>query len=214
MISLVLKAPLPIAIDYSFPKEEGTRARPTQNSSATLPIHTNSTQLHVRGKSGSYTVVEGRRSGDIWIEKRHAVDGLSKAERTVSLLNPYPKLSVLPLRDETIDVAPPLNEPSGNPRSTQGLTISDEDINEIALVPWIGETITTEATPPSLRNEDSVSSLHMVLTAEKRPKVTARTIRLNSLQKGTRSVTSGNHDLILHRSPIATTLNSTTACSC
>lgn len=183
LISFVFKAPLPLALEYPFPPKEVTRTRPTSSSSATLPIHTNPTHLRVRGKSGSYTVVEGRRSGDIWIEKRHAVDGLSRTERAISLLNPYPKLSVLPPRDEVVDLAPPLNEPSTNPRSMQGLTISDEDVDEIALVPWMGQTMTTESTPPFLRNEDSVTSLPMVLMAEKRPKVSARTIRLNSLPK-------------------------------
>lgn len=61
-----------------------------------------------RSTSTSATVVEGRRSGDVWISKGDAVDGKSKFGRAVSLLNPAPKLSVLPLEEDDGTDMPPI----------------------------------------------------------------------------------------------------------
>ena len=68
---------------------------------------------HEYKRSGSVTVVEGRRSGDVWISNGDAVDGKNKVGRAFEMLNAKPKLSVLPLPDgavKTIDgeLTPPL----------------------------------------------------------------------------------------------------------
>jgi hypothetical protein len=68
---------------------------------------------HEYKRSGSVTVVEGRRSGDVWISNGDAVDGRNKVGRALDMLNSKPKLSVLPLVDgvvKTIDgeLTPPL----------------------------------------------------------------------------------------------------------
>src|ERR1700753_3793609 len=68
---------------------------------------------HEYKRSGSVTVVEGRRSGDVWISNGDAVDGKTKIGRGFEMLNSKPKLSVLPLADgivKTIDgeLTPPL----------------------------------------------------------------------------------------------------------
>ena len=54
------------------------------------------------------TVVEGRRSGDVWVTRGDAVDGKGKMSRAFSLVAPTPKLSVLPPEDEDVNVSPPL----------------------------------------------------------------------------------------------------------
>ncbi|KAF5363387.1 hypothetical protein D9756_000244 [Leucocoprinus leucothites] len=57
----------------------------------------------------SVTVVEGRRSGDVWIAKGDAVDGKSKIGRAIEVLNPCPKLSVIPPQEyEDEPLTPPL----------------------------------------------------------------------------------------------------------
>ena len=68
---------------------------------------------HEYKRSGSVTVVEGRRSGDVWISNGDAIDGKNKVGRALEMLNSKPKLSVLPLVDgivKTIDgeLTPPL----------------------------------------------------------------------------------------------------------
>lgn len=47
-------------------------------------------------RSGSITVVEGRRSGDIWLSNGDAVVNKNKFGRTMEMLTPAPKLSILP----------------------------------------------------------------------------------------------------------------------
>jgi hypothetical protein len=61
-----------------------------------------------RSTSTSATVVEGRRSGDVWITKGDAIDGKSKFGRAVSMLNPAPKLSVLPMEEGDDTDMPPI----------------------------------------------------------------------------------------------------------
>lgn len=68
-------------------------------------------------RSGSITVVEGRRSGDVWISKGDAVDGKGKVGRAIGLMSPVPRLAVLPIDEGKQDGerTPPLpmqEEPS------------------------------------------------------------------------------------------------------
>jgi len=60
--------------------------------------------------TASITVVEGSRSGDVWIAQGDAVDGKGKLGRAIEVLNPCPKLSVIPPQECTDEpVAPPLS---------------------------------------------------------------------------------------------------------
>ncbi|KAF8165605.1 hypothetical protein B0H34DRAFT_762895 [Crassisporium funariophilum] len=63
-----------------------------------------------RSTSASVTVVEGRRSGDVWLSNGDAVDGKGKFSRAVSMLSTKPKLSVLPQEgcDDFYPDLPPL----------------------------------------------------------------------------------------------------------
>ncbi|KAG6896630.1 hypothetical protein C0992_007036 [Termitomyces sp. T32_za158] len=68
-----------------------------------------------RSMSTSPTVIEGRRSGDVWITNGDAVEGKSKMGRVMGMLPPIPKLSVLP-------------EVEDEDSRTQPLTIRNEDL--------------------------------------------------------------------------------------
>jgi hypothetical protein len=61
-------------------------------------------------RSGSVTVVEERRSGDVWLSQGDAVDGKGKLSRALGLMTPVPRLAVLPPDDEKEDgeMTPPL----------------------------------------------------------------------------------------------------------
>jgi hypothetical protein len=61
-----------------------------------------------RSTSASVTVVEGRRSGDVWLTNGDAVDGKSKMSRAMEMLTPMPKLSVLPPEEVDGEFTPPL----------------------------------------------------------------------------------------------------------
>ncbi|KAH9479327.1 hypothetical protein JR316_0007917 [Psilocybe cubensis] len=83
-----------------------------------------------RSTSCSVTVVEGRRSGDVWLSKGDAVDGKGKIGRAVSMLTATPKLSVLPLEEphDEYDMPPvPFKEDSG-PVHVNGTPQSDNSV--------------------------------------------------------------------------------------
>ncbi|KAI0030891.1 hypothetical protein K488DRAFT_53236 [Vararia minispora EC-137] len=62
-------------------------------------------------RSTSMTVVEGRRSTDVWLAKGEAVDGKSRIGRALGMLAPAPKLSVLPPEDTDAVIQEPLTPP-------------------------------------------------------------------------------------------------------
>ncbi|KAJ7129288.1 hypothetical protein C8R44DRAFT_776391 [Mycena epipterygia] len=82
-----------------------------------------------RSTSASVTVVEGRRSGDVWLTNGDAVDGKGKMSRAFGLISPMPKLSVLPPEeDEGGQRTPPLpmqNDDSSLPVSIHNSTQSE-----------------------------------------------------------------------------------------
>ncbi|THH19910.1 hypothetical protein EW146_g1341 [Bondarzewia mesenterica] len=60
-------------------------------------------------RSASTTVIDGRRSTDVWVAKGDAVDGKSRVGRAIAMLAPAPKLSVLPPEGNDVEpVTPPL----------------------------------------------------------------------------------------------------------
>lgn len=80
-----------------------------------------------RSTSASVTVVEGRRSGDVWISKGDAVDGKGKFGRAVTLLSAKPKLSVLPPEDgDELDMPPiPFQNDDSQPVHVHGTPHSE-----------------------------------------------------------------------------------------
>ncbi|KAJ6475651.1 hypothetical protein DFH09DRAFT_445956 [Mycena vulgaris] len=83
-----------------------------------------------RSTSASVTVVEGRRSGDVWMTNGDAVDGKGKMSRALGMISPMPKLSVLPPDedDDNGQRTPPLpiqNEDSSLPVSIHNSTQSE-----------------------------------------------------------------------------------------
>lgn len=77
---------------------------------APSPTETLATYCRAYKRSGSVTVVEGRRSGDVWISQGDAIDGKGKLGRALGLITPLPKLAVLPLEEQEQDgeITPPL----------------------------------------------------------------------------------------------------------
>jgi len=83
-----------------------------------------------RSMSTSPTVVEGRRSGDVWITKGDAVDGKGKFSRAMSMLNPAPKLSVLPVdENDDTDILPiPFQNEDSHPIHIHGTPHSENSV--------------------------------------------------------------------------------------
>ena len=94
-LNLLLCAPLPIPValfSRSYFQAPTTEARNSATEIRTYP--------EMCARSSSLTVVEGRRSGDVWIANGKPVDGHGKAARVLGLLMPSPRLAVLPLPKE------------------------------------------------------------------------------------------------------------------
>ncbi|KAF9480681.1 hypothetical protein BDN70DRAFT_804846 [Pholiota conissans] len=104
-LNLVCGSPLPIPVGIfdSADNLTGLPADPNRPMiHGSFPPH-QFTHEYKRSTSCSVTVVEPRRSGDVWLSKGNAVDGKGKIGRAVGLLSTTPKLSVLP-PEENYDV--------------------------------------------------------------------------------------------------------------
>ncbi|KAF9498836.1 hypothetical protein BDN71DRAFT_1411815 [Pleurotus eryngii] len=110
-LNIVLRSPIPIPHGL-FDSHSDLPANVVRGPS---PAGTSTTYMnkfsheYKRSTSASVTVVEGRRSGDVWLSKGDAIDGKNRVGRALEMLAPRPKLSVLPLEEkEDDDPTPPL----------------------------------------------------------------------------------------------------------
>ncbi|KAJ7693928.1 hypothetical protein B0H17DRAFT_1199604 [Mycena rosella] len=84
-----------------------------------------------RSTSASVTVVEGRRSGDVWVANGDAVDGKGRVGRALGLVAPRPKLSVLPPdEEEEGQRTPPLPMQEGD--SSLPITVHNSTQDEVS----------------------------------------------------------------------------------
>ena len=104
--SILFRSPLPIPSGlFDTPSEPPlvVHRAPTPCSSQAEAI------VREYKRSGSVTVVDGSRSCDVWLTNGDAVDGKSKVARALTLLQPKPKLSVLPPQETgNGELSPPL----------------------------------------------------------------------------------------------------------
>ncbi|KAF9226909.1 hypothetical protein BS17DRAFT_776320 [Gyrodon lividus] len=105
-INILVRSPIPIPTGLFDVHAEP----PSVVMRAPSPTDTLATYCREYKRSGSITVVEGRRSGDVWISQGDAVDGKGKIARAVGLMSPVPRLAVLPPQEEKEDgeLTPPL----------------------------------------------------------------------------------------------------------
>ncbi|KAI0309404.1 hypothetical protein OF83DRAFT_1179663 [Amylostereum chailletii] len=100
-LNIVMRHGVPVPTGlFEMYKEPPSIVNRAPSPATTLPVF--STEYK---RSGSMTVVEGRRSTDVWLAKGEAVDGKSRVGRALGMLAPSPKLSVLP-PEEPIDEEP------------------------------------------------------------------------------------------------------------
>ena len=109
-LNLLFRSPIPIPTDlfetYSEPPSAVLRAPSPQSTVASAYKYS-----HEYKRSGSVTVVESRRSTDVWLTNGDAVDGKSKVSRALGMLQPKPKLAVLPPEGEKVMDNEPLTPP-------------------------------------------------------------------------------------------------------
>lgn len=106
-ISVTISSPLlalNVLLGYSLPIPAALFSRsysPTPVK-ASRPASFAEVRIHpeMRTRNSSMTVVEGRRSGDVWIARGEAVDGRGKAARVLGMMVPNPRLHVLPFQEK------------------------------------------------------------------------------------------------------------------
>ncbi|KAG6331516.1 hypothetical protein ID866_7573 [Astraeus odoratus] len=95
-LNILIRSPIPIPTGLFDVHAEP----PSAVLRAPSPAETLAGYASQYKRSGSITVVEGRRSGDVWISQGDAVDGKGKVGRAIGLMSPVPRLAVLPVEDE------------------------------------------------------------------------------------------------------------------
>ena len=128
-LNLLLGSPFPIPVGL-FESQSSLPVDPDRPLiHGSLPPHKWSHE-YKRSTSCSVTVVEGRRSGDVWLSKGDAVDGKGKIGRAVGMLNPTPKLSVLPPEDndDVLDMPPVPFRDDSLPVHVNGTPQSDNSV--------------------------------------------------------------------------------------
>ncbi|KAG1735416.1 hypothetical protein EDB19DRAFT_1724333 [Suillus lakei] len=105
-MNIIMRSPIPIPTGLF----EAHGEPPSVCMRAPSPAVTLTDYNREYKRSGSVTVVEGRRSGDVWLSQGDAVDGKGKLSRALGLMTPVPRLAILPPDEEKEDgeMTPPL----------------------------------------------------------------------------------------------------------
>jgi hypothetical protein len=102
--NILFRSPLPIPSDlfdsFSEPPSVVHRAPSPASSGVSCEYK----------RSASVTIVEGRRSGDVWLANGDAVDAKSKVDRMRNMISTKPKLSIMPPAPYKLDgeLTPPI----------------------------------------------------------------------------------------------------------
>jgi hypothetical protein len=107
-LNIIFHCSLPVPAGlFSPPAEKPSRSRLPRSSTPTI----SRPWSYEHKRSGSVTVVEGHRSGDVWLANGNAVDGKKRVGRALEMLSAKPKLSVLPFEDNEYQVDGELTPP-------------------------------------------------------------------------------------------------------
>ncbi|KAI1796144.1 hypothetical protein LXA43DRAFT_654974 [Ganoderma leucocontextum] len=150
-LNLLFRSPIPIPSDlfdsYSEPPSAVLRA---PSPASTTPSYLK--YSHEYKRSGSVTVVESRRSTDVWLTNGDAVDNKGKVGRALGLLQPKPRLAVLPPEGEKMRNDEPLTPP---------LPMQDQPLPSVPPTPAQSErSVEFGRTPGRHRKESKASSYY------------------------------------------------------
>lgn len=150
-LNLLFRSPIPIPSDLF----ESHSEPPSAVLRAPSPASTTPSYLkysHEYKRSGSVTVVESRRSTDVWLTNGDAVDNKGKVGRALGLLQPKPRLAVLPPEGEKLQNDAPLTPP---------LPMQDQPLPSVPPTPAQSErSAEFGRTPGRLRKESKASSYY------------------------------------------------------
>ncbi|KAJ7167609.1 hypothetical protein C8R46DRAFT_1218540 [Mycena filopes] len=142
-----------------------------------------------RSTSASVTVVEGRRSGDVWMSNGDAVDGKSKMSRALGMITPMPKLSVLPPEeDDSVPLTPPLPMQNGDDSS---LPVSIHNSTQDEMSAQFGR-LRQDSKASSVANE-SMAYASQIMIAQRHYSALAQTMVLPSGGSPEKRTSRGGH---------------------
>ncbi|KAF7332419.1 hypothetical protein MKEN_00123800 [Mycena kentingensis (nom. inval.)] len=142
-----------------------------------------------RSTSASVTVVEGRRSGDVWLAKGDAVDGKGKIGRAFGMISPMPKLSVLP-PEENDDLVrePPIPIPEGD----SSLPVSIHNTTHSEMSAQFGR-IRYDSKASSAADE-SLAYASQVMIAQRHYSAVAKTLLVSGSPEKDKAASTGVSD--------------------
>ncbi|THV08238.1 hypothetical protein K435DRAFT_958839 [Dendrothele bispora CBS 962.96] len=199
----MLFSPLPIPTGlFDVRGDSPTNLARGSMSTSTLPKPKWS---HEYKRSGSVTVVEGRRSGDVWLANGDAVDGKSKLSRAFGMISPMPKLSVLPPEDEE-DITPPLPIQDGD--SSFPVSIHNRSYSETSA--QFGRIRTDSKASTVSGADDSVAFASRIMVAQRHYSALAQTVHVPASPEkrnsaGSHLMASGNAPEVVAASGTAVT---------
>ncbi|EKM59746.1 uncharacterized protein PHACADRAFT_181716 [Phanerochaete carnosa HHB-10118-sp] len=178
--NILFRSPLPIPsglFDTPSPPPSVVHRAPSPcSSSSTEPV------VREYKRSGSTTVIEDCRSGDVWIANGDAVDGKTKVARALTLLRPKPKLSVLPPQEEEVfdgPLSPPLPIQDIDGMSTIPLTPQSRDQAQAGMNPEMGtRKKDSKASSYCSEVDESVAFATKIMIAQRHYSTLAMTVNL------------------------------------
>ncbi|KAJ7098784.1 hypothetical protein B0H15DRAFT_590840 [Mycena belliarum] len=177
-LNLVFRSPLPIPHGlFDIRGELPTHVAHGPSRGGSVPTYKWSHE-YKRSTSASVTVVEGRRSGDVWLTNGDAVDGKSKVGRAFGLMSPMPKLSVLPPEEEEENgqLTPPL--PMQNEDSSMPITVLNSTQSEMSA--QFGRLREDSASSRISAADESLAYASKIMVAQRHYSALAQTMHVSS----------------------------------
>ncbi|KDR84027.1 hypothetical protein GALMADRAFT_56685 [Galerina marginata CBS 339.88] len=188
-LNLLFGSPLPIPVGL-FDDRDALPADPQRpHIHGSLPPHKWSHE-YKRSTSCSVTVVEGRRSGDVWLSKGDAVDGKGKIGRAIGLLSATPKLSVLPPEEnnDEFDMPPIPFQDDSLPVNVNGTPHSENSVQFGRL------RKDSKASSHFSGGDESLAFASRIMIAQRHYSTLAQTVVVPGAAGG--SATGGNRDSV------------------
>ncbi|GJE84562.1 hypothetical protein PsYK624_006380 [Phanerochaete sordida] len=177
--NILLRSPIPIPsglFDTSSEPPSVVYRAPTPCSSQAEDI------VREYKRSGSTTVVDhGHRSGDVWLANGNASEGKSKVARALTMLQPKPKLSVLPPQEEDPirTVSPPKPMPDADGMYNVPLTPQRHKSAEVDTTREFGtRKKDSKASSYYSGADDSVAIATQIMIAQRHYSALATTVKL------------------------------------
>ncbi|KAJ7639318.1 hypothetical protein FB45DRAFT_828169 [Roridomyces roridus] len=194
-LHLLFRSPIPIPHSGLFGVHGDLPANALRGSapSGSTPTYKWSHE-YKHSTSASVTVVEGRRSGDVWMTNGNAVDGKSRVGRVMGMMGPRPKLSVLPVEEESGEpLTPPLPIQTED-ESSLPISIHNSTQDEMSAQFGRLRQDSKASSSGSALGDESMAYASRIMVAQRHYSAVAKTLLFSgSPEKEERRMSAGGH---------------------